>query len=357
MAKICFLLPSHWGAARGGAEYQAHVLAEHLHRTTDHEVVYLARRIPTQTESSGYRLVRFGGGIHQRFGFFWDAVSLYQTLADLKPDLIVQRVACAYTGIAAWYAKRQNSTLVWHISSDRDVANLLHLATRDIPGIIDTLFFKFGAKNASSVIAQTHTQGALFKKLYGRSPTAVVPNFHNAPPNNPRKSDQFTVLWIANLKRLKRPEIFLDLAHDLEEHNISFKVIGRHNGSTWCDGIIERIELSRNVEYLGELEIEEVNAQLEAAHLLVATSEFEGLPNTFIQAWMREVPTVTLDIDPDGVISRHNLGFKAEEYGALRQKILCFYKAREGLEAVGRSASQFDMKDLSMEKVRWLWPE
>ncbi len=351
MARICFLLPSHWAAAHGGAEYQAHVLAQHLHRTTNHEVVYLARRVPTDLKSASYQLVRFGGLIHQRYGFFWDSVSLYRKLTELKPDLIIQRVACAYTGIAAQYAQRKKSTLVWHISSDRDVANPPSLATDGVPGTIDALLFKFGAMNAAGVIAQTHTQAALFRKLYGRNPTAVVPNFHDLPLNKPFKVRQFTVLWIANLKRLKRPEIFLDLARELERYNIRFKVIGRRDLSSWCDRIIERIQHSQNVDYLGELEIDDVNAQLEEAHLLVATSQFEGMPNTFIQAWMREVPTVTLDIDPDGVISKHNLGFRARDFDALKHKVLYFYETREELQSAGKRARDFASEEYSMKNA------
>src|SRR5690606_12542002 len=46
------------------------------------------------------------------------------------------------------------------------------------------------------------------------------------------------------------------------------------------------------------------------SHLLVSTSEQEGFPNIFIQAWMREVPVVSL-VDPDGVLTRQRIGIRA----------------------------------------------
>src|SRR5205814_8332287 len=43
------------------------------------------------------------------------------------------------------------------------------------------------------------------------------------------------------------------------------------------------------------------------AKILVNTSGIEGVPNSYLQAWIRGVPVVTL-IDPDRVIEREGLG-------------------------------------------------
>jgi glycosyltransferase involved in cell wall biosynthesis len=39
----------------------------------------------------------------------------------------------------------------------------------------------------------------------------------------------------------------------------------------------------------------------------VNTSDYEGFPNTFLQAWIRRLPVVAF-CDPDGVIQRRGLG-------------------------------------------------
>jgi hypothetical protein len=71
--------------------------------------------------------------------------------------------------------------------------------------------------------------------------------------------------------------------------------------------LLSQIRRMENLDLLGEVPLEEVNAQLAAGHLFVNTSKTEGFPNTFIQAWMRRVPTLSLDVDPDGILrSRAN---------------------------------------------------
>jgi glycosyltransferase involved in cell wall biosynthesis len=76
-----------------------------------------------------------------------------------------------------------------------------------------------------------------------------------------------------------------------------------------------------NFEFLGELPNEQVLEQLERARVLVSTSEFEGLPNTFIEAWLRGVPVVSGRVDPDGLIARHGLGCVAEDPEELSRQV------------------------------------
>jgi glycosyltransferase involved in cell wall biosynthesis len=62
-----------------------------------------------------------------------------------------------------------------------------------------------------------------------------------------------------------------------------------------------------NVSFHGRLPYRETNKLYGRSRLLVNTSDVEGFPNSYLQAWIRGVPVVTL-IDPDRVIEREGLG-------------------------------------------------
>ena len=71
-----------------------------------------------------------------------------------------------------------------------------------------------------------------------------------------------------------------------------------------------------NVTFHGFLPKHLIGGYLERARLLVSTSETEGFPNTFLQAWSRGTPVVTF-IDPQQLIGRHRLGILVNDADAL----------------------------------------
>jgi glycosyltransferase involved in cell wall biosynthesis len=51
----------------------------------------------------------------------------------------------------------------------------------------------------------------------------------------------------------------------------------------------------------------DVNEFYEQARVYVNTSEIEGFPNSYLQAWVRGTPVIAY-FDPDGLIAREGLG-------------------------------------------------
>ena len=326
--KLCIVIPAHWSAVMGGSEYQVKCLIDKLVPQEQFEIYYLTRRYDPRFHPEGYKIIKVAGtrGI-RRYGFFFDVFRLLKLLYKIHPDVIYQRVGCAYTGIVAHYARRNNCKMVWHIASDSEVLPFQEQSSlRGIISYIDKRILEYGVRSSHYIIAQTNQQAEYLRIHYGRIPIEVIHNFHPMPRKNFKKTNPIKVVWISNFKPLKQPEYFIRLARDLR--NLGKKVksimIGApaHLSLNWQSSLEKEINNVDNLVYLGSQPIEEVNSILAKAHVFVNTSRYEGFPNTFIQAWMRKVPVVSLHVNPDQVFERHNVGFFSDTYEKMLKRVV-----------------------------------
>lgn len=326
--RLCIVTPHQSKAQRGGAEYQMECLIDALAQSGRYELFYLARHTDPQGDERRYRIVNAAGPAALfRFGYAIDALPLYRALKEIRPDVIYQRVACGYTGISGLYARNHGTRLIWHVAHDTDVAPGERLDGRNpLRRFIEERTLEYGIRRATHIVTQTHQQGALLKKNYGRAADAVIANFHPEPTEPSDKSGPLRVLWVANLKPWKQPDAFIRLARALSDRqDVRFAMIGAASKGSgdraWMSELLNAIEATPNLDYLGELSQAETNRQLARSHLFVNTSLHEGFPNTFIQAWMRETPVVSLHVDPDAVLEREAVGFHAQTESNLEARV------------------------------------
>lgn len=307
-------------------QYQAARIVDALIASEVFDVHYVTRNAAPEYHPSGYTLttIRKPFGTIRNGYLFLDAPPLLKALREIKPDIIYTRIGCAYTGITAYYAMRNNCKLFWHISSDSNtVPPSFRLSRSMIPDYIDRKIFEYGIANASHIIAQTITQAEQLKKNYGRVVTEIIANFHPSPTEALSKNKKIKIVWIANLKPVKQPEIFIQLANDFgSAPDLEFIMIGAMQGSQqWKANIATQMHSAKKLKYLGFIPQDKVNSILAQSHILVNTSKWEGFTNTFIQAWMRKMPVVKSNVNPDNVFDDQKLGFFSGNYSILRKHI------------------------------------
>lgn len=296
----------------GGAQFQAKLIVEKLVEVGNFEVFFLTRRAPyDHTYQDGYTLIRFGRSTGPRFAL--DTFALLQTLRKLKPDIVYSRVGCAYTGIAAHYCKMTEARMVWHVASELDVQPWHTFGKNKLSwGFLDKRILEYGIRHCDTRIAQTQDQKKLLLKNYNEKIHSVIPNFHPKPEEKIIKSKIASVVWVANLKQVKQPEVFCSLAKSLSANPIQFTLIGDSQlPKAQLRRLESKIDSVENLTWIGRKSQEEVNRFLASSHVLVNTSSVEGFSNTFIQAWMRETLVISLNVDPDLALSEKGLGLFA----------------------------------------------
>lgn len=352
LTRVCFVLPSHWSRTMGGAEYQVKLLITAMIEQGDFEIHYLCRNAANNAETVGYQLHTLpSNGRLDKYAKFFDSRKLLGKLREIKPDVIYQRNGGAYTGICAYYARRHEIKMVWHIAHEKDVTPTPFRSHQNPFQIVDKLLLEYGIRHATAIIAQTQNQDALLKKYYQLSATAIIRNFHPKPSIKSKTADDmFQVLWVANFNPNKRPHLYLELAKQLEkEDGICFTMVGRSTPA--YEKLTSELAKQENLVYLGSQTIDVVNDLFEASNVFVSTSSQEGFPNTFIQAWLRGVPVLSLCVDPDDILRDEGIGVLSVSLEKMAHELLRLKRDSSQVKEMGIRARRYANENFSLSNI------
>ncbi len=324
------------GRGWGGAETKAALLGETL-AARGHEVSVVvtdftgaarsAERLTSLRVVNAYALDDGIPGL--RFLPRWRA--FHRALAEAGAEVYLQGCAAAATGQTAFFCRRRGRAFVFATASDSDVDPArVRLAARD------RRLYAYGLRRADRVVTQHRAQADALRRGYGiDSVTIATPA--RIPPRTGTPGSPPAVVWIGSIRPVKRPDRFLALARRFP--GVRFRMLG---GASPGEGALyarlqEEARAIPNLELLGL--VRDVSPPLEEAWALLNTSAVEGLPNTFLEAWARGVPTVS-HVDPAGVVTAYGLGLVAPEgeeplAGAL-SRLLGDRALRNRLGAAGR---------------------
>lgn len=242
-------------------------------------------------DGDGLPVLRF---IHPRWTGLWSA------LARADADLYYTSCAGMQVGLLALLCSRLRRRCVFRTASDSDCepARLLVRYARD------RWLYAMGLRRCDAILVQSQTQAQALARHYGL-PSRVAGML--VEPAAAAATRDIDVLWVANVRQLKRPDRVLAIARALPEvavHLVGGPLAGER---ALFDAVVQAAAALPNVRLHGRLSYWETNDLYARAKLLVNSSDVEGFPNAYLQAWARGVPVVTL-IDPDQVIARQGLG-------------------------------------------------
>lgn len=351
--RIAILTEHHCRDAFGGAEYRVSLMAQSL-AELGHSVYYICTAPYSQewlaeaVHVIPIKIKRFS----RRFGrnYFLYRSDIFRVLDRIRPDVVYQSVASAFTGVAASYAKKRGCRMVWHVAHENDMCPVHSTSIRSaLFDYIDRRWTDYGIRSSDAIIGQARYQDDLLQNRYGRKCNLIVGTSHPAPTELIVKTGPVTVVWIANLKPWKHPELFLRLVEELRESKVArFVMIGRPACGPWQRQLERHMSGLRNFSYLGEQPIEEVNRILAKAHVFVNTSQHEGFPNTFVQAWFRQVPVVSLHVDPDGVLETKGLGFHSASFADMVRDVERLIRDKTLRDSIGQRAQEYALRHHSM---------
>lgn len=240
---------------------------------------------------AGLPVVRF---VHPRFTSLWAA------MRRADADIYYQRTCGGITGFVAAFCRWRRRLSVYAAASDPD----FDPAVPKIRFGRDRALFRWGLRNVSGIVVQSERQREALARHYRREGTIVPSCYgHIGRPSRPGG----LILWAGMIRQVKRPELFIELARRCPQFRFRLVGGGASNEGRLLDHIRMEAATLPNLEMTGFVHYQDVEQHFDDASLLVNTSESEGFPNTFLQAWSRGIPTLSF-FDPAARWRQHAVG-------------------------------------------------
>lgn len=291
----------------GGAELQTTILARELvgRGLRVAHVVYPIKDPAPSEESAPTLIERAAPQSGQRLGALAEGYAIWESLRRADAQVYVVRGSGGFLAAATAFCRAHRRQLVFSSSNDLDFDFVRPDRSRHILRIN-----RVGIASARRVVVQTRQQRELARTVLPGVDPVLIPSFAQPAPATEREPDCF--LWINRLTEYKRPEHYLELAEALPQ--MRFRMVGPTTGDTSAE-LIEQISSRAarlpNLELLPALRREKVLEAIDRAVAVVTTSRVEGMPNTFLEAWARGVPVLSLSVDPDARIVEQEIGLVA----------------------------------------------
>jgi len=161
--------------------------------------------------------------------------------------------------------------------------------------------------------------------------------------------DKPTILWAARIHESKRLELLLDIARELPEYNF---IVGGGPGKedAYSQGLFTTMEQLENVTYLGKVARDDMPDLYRSSTVFCCSSEYEGFPNTFLEAWSQGLPIVST-FDPDSLIQERKLGIAAMNKDELVSGIRKLCSDRNLWQEYSENARRYYQENHSVDQV------
>ncbi len=162
-------------------------------------------------------------------------------------------------------------------------------------------------------------------------------------------------LWVSRCQPVKRPHLFLDLVEALPERLFEM-ICPREDVGLW-ESVASRAKKMANLRFIEKVPYHEIQQHYDAARVFVNTSEWEGWPNSFIQAGLGRTSLLSLAVNPDGIFERFGLGcFAGGDIEKLKAQAQAMIGGAAGLERMQEGCARFvaEMHDNAKETEAFL---
>lgn len=269
--------------------------------------------------------------------FIGELLNIWKGIIKTRPDVVIIRGALREVYLLSVFCKLKRIKLVFMGASD---VNFI-IGRDEIPGPkLNTKLFRRALRNTDYIVTQNSLQAECVRKNYNKD-SLTISNIWVLDSSVKGDESKYDAIWVSNLSPVKQADWFLRLAEKLPQ--FKFAIVGGSRSKKYYNEIKEGAENIPNLVFLGQRSFLETTNLISGSKILTCTSEHEGFPNTFLQAWAMSKPVVST-VDPNHVISTNNLGRFVENEDELCKAVNLLIENNEEYNlCVANVKSYFDL--------------
>lgn len=289
--KLVFITP---GMTFGGAERVISILAN-IWCDMGHEVsIFItATNRPPVYKLNDKISVEYYSDFNESGVSHFKLISAIRSFVDNeKPDCVFSFMndVCAYTILALI---GRNIPIIYSERNDPNKTN---------QSKVNKIFRKIVEFGASHVVFQTEGAKECYSKQVQRKSSIILNpvELNRIPDRNKEDINYSEIVTVARLEPQKNQELLID-AFSLvskKHQDIVLKIYGEGSLKNKLQNKIDKLGLKNRVLLMGAKQ--DVLECIKESYFFVLTSDFEGLPNSLIEAMCMGIPCISTDCSPGG---------------------------------------------------------
>jgi len=285
----------------GGAELQVALLARELAKR-GHDTV-IAGGDTGQGDGSVLQGVRLRNAGNFHTGRMMQMIAsmprVFGVLREEKPDWVVVMGWTAWLFVLWLWRPLLGYRLDFTCSLDTEVNGEYRRQNPQLGGL-----FQFALRRCDARHAITEGQ---MEHYHRARMDAALYRYLVFPRRSPRTADKdIDFLWVSRCQPVKQPHLFVDLARSFPGYSFVM-ICPPENRSLW-DEVAAAARGAANLKLIESVPYHEIQNWYDRARVFVNTSQWEGWPNSFIQAGLGHAALLSLRVDPDGIFAKFGLG-------------------------------------------------
>ena len=285
-------------ATFGGAEVDLYLLATELAKDKRFEVSFVVGDYG-QPEKEFIENVALYKTVDVKGDFFTQTPKIWRALQKIDADIYFNEACSLNTFLHALFCKLKKKIFVYRTASQKETDGT-YFRSKILRGIA----VKWAFRHADQVLAQNECDIINLKINAGVS-SIVFRNSCRIPKYINKNKD--AVLWVGRSAKVKRPELFLELAREFTLQNFVM-ICPRGIDDSYYEDLVWYAESIKNLEFIKYCAFEKIDEYFQNAKIFVNTSDLEGFPNTFVQASKTATPILSLNVNPDNFLNNYNCG-------------------------------------------------